>query len=165
MTHVWYYDSPVGKMGIAEDGLGICAIFYPEGKVIKETKKSAREKSAWVEEETPLIRRAWEELREYFAGERKVFDLPLSLHGTQFQKEDWVALQTIPYGETRSYGEIAKLLGKPKACRAVGMANHSNAINIVIPCHRVIGQNGKLVGYGGGLSIKEFLLELEKKYK
>lgn len=164
MTRVWYYESPIGKLGIAEDGTGICAIFFPEGESVKESGKTAEARKSWVLEETFLIKQAWEQLKEYFAGARKVFDLPLSIKGTAFQKADWAALLTIPYGETCSYGDIAKKIGNPKACRAVGMANHRNPISIVIPCHRVIGQNGKLVGYGGGLYRKEYLLELERKF-
>lgn len=163
MTKVWYYDSPVGKLGIAEDGIGICAIFFPGRETIKEAQKAKEKKTPWAEEETPLIRNAWEQLQEYFAGSRKAFDLPLSLHGTAFQLADWAALRTIPYGETCSYGHIARLIGNEKASRAVGMANHNNPVSIVVPCHRVIGKNGKLVGYGGGLDIKAYLLELERK--
>lgn len=103
------------------------------------------------------------QLQEYMNGERKSFAFPYELHGTPFQKRVWNALCEIPYGETRTYGEIAKAVGNPKACRAVGMANHNNPIAIVVPCHRVIGANGKLTGYGGGLDMKEYLLELEKK--
>ena len=97
-------------------------------------------------------------------GKRKEFDLPLSLHGTKFQIEDWKALQTIPYGETRSYQQIAEQLGNPKACRAVGMANHRNPIAVIIPCHRVIGKNGSLTGYAEGVEIKQALLELEHQH-
>lgn len=102
------------------------------------------------------------QLMEYFEGTRKCFDLKLEPEGTMFQKKVWNALCTIPYGETRCYEEIAILAGSPKACRAVGMANNRNPIAIIIPCHRVIGKNKTLVGYGGGLQIKEALLALEK---
>ena len=101
------------------------------------------------------------QLEEYFAGIRKEFDIPLSMKGTEFQMEDWKALCTIPYGETRTYGQIAAQIGRPKASRAVGMANHNNPISVIVPCHRVIGAGGKLVGYGGGLDVKEALLTLE----
>ncbi len=101
------------------------------------------------------------QLNEYFRGERKTFDLPLALCGTPFQLKVWEALQTIPYGDTRSYKEIAIQVGSPKGCRAVGMANNKNPIPIIIPCHRVVGGNGKLVGYAGGLDKKEYLLEVE----
>lgn len=101
------------------------------------------------------------QLEEYFAGRRKKFDLPLDLQGTDFEKRCWQALLTIPYGETRSYADIARAVGSPKAFRAVGMANHNNPVAIVVPCHRVIGANGDLTGYGGGLEVKRKLLELE----
>ena len=103
------------------------------------------------------------QLRSYFAGEREEFDLPLAPEGTPFQQEVWRRLCEIPYGETISYGELARRIGNPQASRAVGLANGSNPIPIVIPCHRVIGSNGKLTGYGGGLPIKEKLLALERK--
>ena len=101
------------------------------------------------------------QLSEYFAGTRQEFTLPLSPKGTPFQQKVWAALQTIPYGQTRSYGEIARQIGSPKAARAVGMANHHNPIAILIPCHRVVGQNGALTGYAGGLERKKALLQLE----
>ena len=102
------------------------------------------------------------QLDEYFAGTRKTFDFPYRVHGTPFQEAVWAALREIPYGETRSYKDIAEAIGHPKAFRAVGMANHANPIFIAIPCHRVIGAGGSLVGYGGGLGMKQALLELEK---
>ncbi len=101
------------------------------------------------------------QLIEYFSGQRTAFDLPLSLRGTVFQKQVWQALSEIPYGETRTYKQIAEAIGNPLACRAVGLANNRNPISIIIPCHRVIGTNGKLVGYGGGIELKERLLKLE----
>ena len=107
---------------------------------------------------------AAEQLREYLRGERKMFDLPLAPEGTVFQKAVWSALQEIPYGQTRSYGEIAAQIGRPKACRAVGMANHCNPIPIFIPCHRVVGADGSLTGYAGGLECKRTLLDLERRY-
>lgn len=112
----------------------------------------------------PLIREALSQLRAYFAGRLTRFDLPLRLAGTDFQKQVWRALQTIPYAETRSYGQIAAQIGAPKACRAVGAANGSNRIPIVIPCHRVIGANGDLTGFGGGLPRKRMLLALEAQH-
>ena len=125
------------------------------GKVKKKTQ-------SYVEQETPVLKKTVEELKEYFAGERKNFDIPLAPVGTKFQNQVWAALCTIPYGETRSYKDIAVQIGNEKACRAVGMANNRNPIMIIIPCHRVIGANGKLVGYGGGLDVKEALLNLER---
>ena len=115
-----------------------------------------------TEEETPVLARARRQLEEYFAGERKAFELPLSARGTPFQKRVWDELLKIPYGETITYGELAARIGNPKAGRAVGMANHHNPISIIVPCHRVIGARGKLVGYGGGLDLKERLLAFEK---
>lgn len=114
-------------------------------------------------EESPdaVIKKAKTELEEYFAGKRKSFTVPAKPGGTDFQKKVWAALRDIPYGETASYGEIAKRIGDPKACRAVGMANNRNPIAIIIPCHRVIGAGGALTGYAGGLDKKEFLLKLE----
>ena len=120
---------------------------------------------SWIKEaieyKTPLLAEAIRQLEEYFAGERREFQLPLSMKGTEFQMEDWKALCTIPYGETRTYGQIAAQIGRSKASRAVGMANHNNPISVIVPCHRVIGAGGKLVGYGGGLDVKEALLALE----
>ncbi len=115
-------------------------------------------------EPSELQKKALCELKEYFEGSLTEFTLPLAPEGTEFQKRVWRALCTIPYGETRSYGEIAKLIGNPKACRAVGGANNKNPIMIVIPCHRVIGADGSLVGYAGGTDIKKRLLELEGRH-
>ena len=112
--------------------------------------------------ETPLIKEAYKQLSEYLKRERKCFDLPFNPCGTEFQRQVWKALCDIPYGETRSYKQIAEAIGNPKAVRAVGMANNRNPLLIVIPCHRVIGANGKLVGYGAGIAMKEYLLKLEK---
>lgn len=117
------------------------------------------------EEDSPLLRQVLHQLQEYFAGKRTMFDLPLAPQGTDFQKRVWQALCDIPYGETCSYGALAKTLGKPGAARAVGMANNKNPIGIIIPCHRVIGANGALVGYAGGLPLKQRLLTLEKTNK
>ena len=112
--------------------------------------------------ETPLIQEAYRQLTEYLIGVRKCFDLPLNPRGTEFQQQVWKALCDIPYGGTRSYKQIAEAIGNPKAVRAVGMANNRNPLLIVIPCHRVIGTNGKLVGFGAGIEKKEYLLKLEK---
>lgn len=153
MKNIWYYDFPIGTLGIAEDGDGITNIFF----------KSDQVPQGFAEQETPLLKKAAEQLREYFDGRRKAFELPLSLHGTDFQLADWQALRTIPYGETYSYKQIAEKIGNPKACRAVGMANNRNPVAIVVPCHRVIGQNGSMVGYAGGLDVKRYLLDLESR--
>lgn len=145
-------NTPIGMISIVEDGSGICDLHLGTLEMAQET-------------ETPLLAEARRQLSEYFAGERKEFSLPLSLSGTEFQKKDWQALLKIPYGETRSYKEIAEMIGNPKACRAVGMANNRNRIAILIPCHRVIGADGAMVGYGGGVEKKVWLLEMEKKNK
>lgn len=113
---------------------------------------------------TPLLERCREEVQAYFQGRLKAFTLPLAPEGTPFQKQVWQALLAIPYGETRSYQEIARTVGRPKATRAVGGANHHNPISLIIPCHRVIGADGGLTGYGGGLHRKEALLALEKEH-
>lgn len=149
-----YMDSPIGVLGIIESDGHIIHIFF-EGreKINVET----------VEEETDLLKETKNQLGQYFKGERRDFDLPLKTTGTAFQRAAWQALIDIPYGQTRSYKEQAEKVGSPKAYRAVGLANNRNPIAVVIPCHRVIGANGKLVGYGGGLDIKETLLNLERK--
>lgn len=113
---------------------------------------------------TALTDLVYQQVTEYLNGQRREFDFPYTMQGTEFQMKVWRALCDIPYGETRTYGEVAAAVGSPKACRAVGMANHYNPILIAVPCHRVIGANGKLVGYGCGLDMKEALLELEKKF-
>lgn len=148
MKKVWYYDFPIGKVAIACDDNGITDISV--GALEGTLKK------------TEIIDRAAKQLEEYFDGQRREFDVPLSVEGTEFQKSVWDALMQIPYGETRSYKDIAVVVGNPKASRAVGMANNRNKIIIIIPCHRVIGADGSLVGYGGGLDIKKKLLEIEK---
>lgn len=108
-----------------------------------------------------LWRRAWQELTEYFSGAREAFDLPLRCGGTEFQRQVWTELLRIPYGQTRTYGELARLISRPRAARAVGMACHNNPIAILIPCHRVLGSTGSLTGFAGGLAVKEKLLRLE----
>ena len=121
------------------------------------------ENSEHIFEETALLKEAANQLKEYLEGNRKEFTVKLHPSGTQFQEKVWEALRTIPYGETRSYKQIAEQIGNAKASRAVGMANHNNPIMCIVPCHRVIGASGKLVGYAGGLHLKEQLLNLEKR--
>lgn len=123
-------------------------------------KQSLPDEATWCEDH-PLLQQAEHQMMEYFHGMRKEFSLPLAPDGTAFQKSVWTLLQQIPYGETFSYGALAKMLDRPKAARAVGGACHQNPIVIVIPCHRVIGSNGKLTGFGGGIALKEELLKLE----
>lgn len=146
------HQTPVGPVGIVENGAAVTHIFF--GRMAQP------EQVPW--EETPLLRQAAIQLDEYFRGSRNSFDLPLAPQGTDFEQAVWQALQTIPYGKTASYADIARQIGRPSACRAVGHANGRNPIGIVIPCHRVIGANGKLTGYAGGLTIKQYLLELEQ---
>ena len=149
MKTFYDYDTPVGKLYIEaeEDFLTKLSFFELSGKRL----------------ETPVIKETYGQLTEYFEGNRKTFDIPLKLEGTDFQKSVWHALMKIPYGKTATYLEIAETIGNPKASRAVGMANNKNKIPIIIPCHRVIGTNGSLTGYAGGLEIKKKLLELEKQ--
>lgn len=155
------YATVIGPIGIREKGGCITDIFfYDSSLTVDEIEHSLADS---ILEETPLLKEAATQINQYLAGLRTTFDLPLSLRGTEFQKKVWRALQDIPYGETRSYKEIAEAVGNPKASRAVGMANNKNPLSILIPCHRVIGANGKLVGYGGGLDKKEYLLGMERK--
>jgi len=144
------YLSPVGTLVIGEDDAGITLIEFSD----ETTEYPVPENSRYLES-------AAEQLREYFAGNRKEFDLPLSLHGTDFQKLVWDALRQIPYGSYASYQNIAIAVGNRNSTRAVGMANNRNPVVIVIPCHRVIGKDGSLTGYGGGLDKKKYLLNLE----
>jgi methylated-DNA-[protein]-cysteine S-methyltransferase len=151
-----HLESPIGTLLISGDAGGLQQILF------STNGRPARPDPAWQEDSSALgdvIR----QLRAYFAGELENFDLALAPQGTPFQQKVWSELQKIPYGETISYGELARRIGNPNASRAVGLANGSNPISIVIPCHRVIGSNGKLTGYGGGLPIKEKLLALEKR--
>ena len=151
MSYKHYYFSPIGPICIESDGKSITSVQLSHG-----TYSAARPAIALLEE-------AEKELDEYFAGIRRIFDIPISAAGTGFQRHVWSILRTIPYGETRSYKEIAELCGNAKASRAVGMANHRNPVMIMIPCHRVIGHDGTLTGYAGGIGAKQYLLELEKK--
>lgn len=153
--YVWFYQFPIGEIGIAEDGQGISSIF------LKQTAGISR-LEGFERKETKRIQRAAKELDEYFRGMRREFEVEIHPSGTAFQKQIWEVLRSIPYGETRSYEEVAILADNPKACRAVGMANNKNPIMLMIPCHRVIGKNGSLTGYAGGLNIKDQLLELER---
>ena len=150
MEKIFFYETPVGKLCIGEEN----------GAITRVTWRQIPEES--ILEETELILECKTQLDAYFRGERKGFDLPLLPKGTAFQQKVWKALTEIPYGETRTYGEMAAAVGNPKAARAVGMANNKNPIGIIIPCHRVVGASGKLVGYAGGMDRKEWLLELEK---
>jgi methylated-DNA-[protein]-cysteine S-methyltransferase len=149
-------DSPVGPLLLAADDEGLRLISYQKGKHAQPPE------SGWKKDAAPL-RETIRQLKGYFGGELHDFDLRLAPQGTEFQTKVWSALCDIPYGETISYGDLARRIRNPKAVRAVGTANGANPISIVIPCHRVIGSDGTLTGYGGGLDIKEKLLALEQK--
>lgn len=149
-------ESPLGPLLLAADEAGLRQIHFVNGR------QPAKPESSWIEDRAQLTETI-RQLQAYFAGELENFNLQLAPEGTPFQLEVWRRLCDIPYGETISYGELAGRIGNPKASRAVGLANGSNPIPIVIPCHRVIGSNGKLIGYGGGLPIKEKLLALERR--
>lgn len=176
------YDFEIGKLAICEENEKIVRVqFLQNNKAVEiksiQEKKNKNEiskeilqnENIWLGEksymlkETALIKKTKQQLDEYFAGKRKEFDIPIKLEGTDFQIKVWKELLKIPYGETYSYLDIAKRIGNPKASRAVGMANNKNKIIIIVPCHRVIGSNKKLVGYACGLDVKEKLLELEKE--
>ena len=137
-------------------------VFEEEGKIIRISLGDIDMPSG-KPKKTKTIEKYISQLEEYFAGKRKTFDIPIKLEGTPFHKKVWEALQKIPYGGTRTYGEIAKAIGSPKAARAVGGANNKNPIGIVVPCHRVIGADGSLTGYACGLEIKKYLLDLERE--
>lgn len=147
----FFYNTKIGKVMIAENGQGITKL---------ELMDECYDPNI-IMNETELISEAYSQLNEYLDGIRTEFTVRLEPQGTEFQKKVWDALRKIPYGETRTYKQIAETVGNPKAYRAVGMANHNNPILCIIPCHRVIGSNGKLVGFACGLSVKEQLLELE----
>ena len=148
MIHRFTYETVLGDVTLVEE----------DGALLAISLKSIQE---GTELETTIIKEAHRQITEYLKGERKVFDLPIRLRGTDFQQQVWTALLDIPYGETRSYKQIAEAIGNPKGMRAVGMANNRNPLLIVVPCHRVIGANGSMVGYGEGVEMKEFLLRLE----
>lgn len=152
-----YLDTPIGELLLAGEDGALSMIGFPKGSMRRAPEAD------WIFNERQLAD-AIQQLREYFSGERRDFDLPLKLGGTEFQVSVLEALQGIPYGETTSYGEIAKRIGRPKAVRAVGAANGRNPIPIVVPCHRVIGSTGDLTGFGGGLDTKEALLRLEAEH-
>lgn len=150
MNNIFFYETEIGIIGIRENNKSITDIYF--SKV--ETNDNIKE--------TELIKECFKQLKEYFDGSRVKFDLPLEVKGTEFQKKVWNELLKIPYGQTKSYKDIAIAIGNERSSRAVGMANNKNPIPIIIPCHRVIGSNGKLVGYAGGVNVKEKLLNIEK---
>jgi methylated-DNA-[protein]-cysteine S-methyltransferase len=149
-------DSPVGELVLAADAHGLRFVSF------ESSKRTAPVQPEWKEDQVPFAE-AIRQLQAYFAGELREFDLRLAPEGTEFQLRVWNCLRTIPYGETISYGQLAQKIGNPQAVRAVGLANGSNPIPIIIPCHRVIGSDGSLTGFGGGLSNKKRLLALESR--
>lgn len=154
MRNIFFYPSDIGKIGITARDNVITNLYFPNDQIPHDADVK----------ETEILKEAGQQLYSYLAGKRKDFDLPLAPDGTAFRLRVWESLRGIPYGETRSYGQIAQSIGNKKAARAVGQANHHNPIPIFIPCHRVIGSSGKLVGYSSGLQIKTYLLALEKQY-
>lgn len=154
-TYTTTLDTPIGPLFLAASDAGLHLIEFAEPR-----HPAARDPD-WVDGPHPVLAETARQLRAYFAGECRTFDLPLAPQGTPFQREVWNALSTIGFGETWSYVDLARAVGRPKASRAVGAANGRNPLPIVVPCHRVIGANGSLTGFGGGLPTKEFLLSLE----
>lgn len=153
--HYRHLDSPIGPLLIAGDDGGLRFLLFSHGR------HEVQPQAEWEPDRGSLAEPV-RQLTAYFAGKLRNFDVPVSPQGTPFQQQVWRALCDIPYGETTSYGELATRIGNPKAVRAVGLANGSNPISIIIPCHRVIGSNGSLTGYGGGLPVKQALLALER---
>lgn len=155
MKSLFFYQTPIGKIGIAENGNAITNLYFHDDIIPDDT----------VVKETELLKDAGRQLEDYFSGKRKHFELPLEPSGTEFMLNVWKTLQKIPYEQTRNYQEIAQIIGNENASRAVGLANNKNPIPVIIPCHRVIGKDGKLTGYRGGLNIKDYLLKLEKAHE
>ena len=153
-------ETPLGALLIAADGECIVQVHLPPGG-----KRRRHILANWTEGDTPLLRRAEQQIEEYFDGRRKVFDLPLQLKGSAAEVAVWGGLANIPYGQTLSYQELAARISRPKASRAVGGACGRNPLPILLPCHRVIGSNGSLTGFGGGLAAKQRLLHIEETYK
>lgn len=154
IKNVSFYQTDIGEIGIVESKSAITHLCFQREQVPEDA----------VMQETELLKEAGRQLRDYLAGKRIEFALPLAPVGTEFMITVWEALRAIPYGETKSYKSIAQSIGRPRAARAIGLANHKNPIPILIPCHRVIGADGKLIGYLGGLQIKKHLLELENQH-
>lgn len=155
-----YMPSPVGRLKLVATDSALVAVIWDN-----ENPKRVRQAELVEQLDHPILLDAQQQLNEYFQGQRQTFELPLDFEGTEFQKKVWQALLNIPFGETRSYRQIAEQVGSPKAVRAVGAANGQNPISIIAPCHRVIGSGGKLVGFAGGLDNKEILLKLEQQQK
>jgi methylated-DNA-[protein]-cysteine S-methyltransferase len=155
MVRIFYFETDIGRLAVADGG----------GAVVRLLFDGEEPKMPCAEETTPLALQAAHEINDYLAGHRNHFDVPFLLSGTPFQMSVWGALTEIPYGQVRTYGQIAAQIKKPRAHRAVGGANHVNPVPIIVPCHRVIGADGSLTGFGGGLDVKKYLLALEEKNK
>lgn len=155
MTSYTHMSSPLGRLILVADAAGMRAIEFDDAA------HPVARAADWCEQQTALLDGARRQLEDYFAGSRQCFDLPLAARGTDFQLRVWTCLRDIPFGQTRSYADIARILGQPAAVRAVGAANGRNPLAIVVPCHRVIGADGSLTGYAGGLDRKRALLSLE----
>jgi AraC family transcriptional regulator of adaptative response/methylated-DNA-[protein]-cysteine methyltransferase len=166
VLNITRFTTPLGPMFACASPKGICLLEFTDRRMLETEFKDLRKrlKAVILPGPNPHLIRVQEEMQEYFAGQRKEFTVPLDYPGTDFQRAVWDLLLTIPYGDTRSYKEQARLLGKPKAVRAVGSANGHNRISIIIPCHRVVGSDGSLTGYGGGLHRKKWLLEFERAH-
>ena len=159
VTHYYsYLETPIGTLLLAGDGDSLNLLGFPSGKMQR------RHESGWQRQDA-LFADARQQLLDYFAGDLQAFNLKLAPQGTEFQREVWQALTEIPFGETWSYGQLARHIGRPSASRAVGAANGVNPIPVIIPCHRVIGASGQLTGFGGGLDTKQHLLDLEKDWR
>lgn len=168
MNTEFFYKTPIGQVCLRSNERAIIGLDFFDSKTVCRAKFEQMTKTDFDNtfqlKETELIKQTHFELEEYLLGKRKTFSVPVFQDGTTFQKEVWNVLQQIPYGKTLTYGEVAKLIGKPKAARAVGGACHANNVLILIPCHRVIGSNGSLTGFGSGLELKDYLLKLEKNF-
>lgn len=157
-TKYTWMESPVGRLLLAGDGHCLRKLLFAEGR------DEVKPRPDWIRDDDALAVSV-QQLESYFRGELREFNIPVSPEGTCFQQRVWQELQSVGYGETLSYGELARRIGNPAASRAVGLANGANPISIVIPCHRIIGANGRLTGYGGGLPRKEWLLALERRQR
>ncbi|MCG3745616.1 methylated-DNA--[protein]-cysteine S-methyltransferase [Vibrio cincinnatiensis] len=157
MHQYTHYYSPLGKMILQSDLEGLTGVWFT-------TETTMPSELGEYTESCSILVQTINQLNEYFSGERRDFNLPLSAKGSEFQQKTWRTLRSIPYGETWSYAQLAQVMGNPKAARAVGSANSKNPISIIVPCHRVVGKNGALTGYSGGIERKNYLLELENKH-
>lgn len=162
--NIQHHQTGIGELLLGSFGGRLCLLGFGDKKGRRAIDDWIRKKldAEFVEQKDEVLEKTRKQLDEYLNGNRKEFDIPLLMLGTDFQRRVWKALMRVPYGATSTYGQIAEDIGSPRAVRAVGNANRTNPISIIVPCHRVIGSNGELVGYGGGLSLKKWLLRLEQ---